>query len=192
VLGLEFSVVRPASGHGRYEGELRTLSVRADLHSTRRGQELCEPARLPRGIARHRDRRGGRLVVAINDDEVAVEPPAPVDVIFPVLYGPFGEDGSAQALAELTGVPYVGANVFASAAAMDKDAHIRRCPSFVVAYSGLCADALTPARRRMRIRRRAPPPLTPPATVGTAVAALVEQALHRSPPMARGIVLRPR
>jgi D-alanine-D-alanine ligase len=64
---------------------------------------------------------GGRLVVAFDDD-AAVEPPAPVDVIFPVLHGPFGEDGSVQGLAELAGVPYVGANVFASAAAMDKDA----------------------------------------------------------------------
>jgi D-alanine-D-alanine ligase len=63
---------------------------------------------------------GGRLIVAFVD--VAVTPPAPVDVIFPVLHGPFGEDGSVQGLAELAGVPYVGANVFASAAAMDKDA----------------------------------------------------------------------
>jgi D-alanine-D-alanine ligase len=64
---------------------------------------------------------GGRLVVASRDDK-AVEPPAPVDVIFPVLHGPFGEDGSVQGLAELAGVPFVGASVFASAAAMDKDA----------------------------------------------------------------------
>jgi D-alanine-D-alanine ligase len=64
---------------------------------------------------------GGRLIVAFDDD-AAVEQPAPVDVIFPVLHGPFGEDGSVQGLAELAGVPYVGANVFASAAAMDKDA----------------------------------------------------------------------
>lgn len=63
---------------------------------------------------------GGRLIVA--SDDAAVEPPAPVDVIFPVLHGPFGEDGSVQGLAELAGVPYVGANVFASAASMDKDA----------------------------------------------------------------------
>ena len=62
---------------------------------------------------------GGRLVVASGD---AFEPPAPVDVIFPVLHGPFGEDGSVQGLAELAGVPFVGASVFASAAAMDKDA----------------------------------------------------------------------
>src|SRR5437660_1347561 len=63
---------------------------------------------------------GGRLVVA--SQEGAIEPPAPVDVIFPVLHGPFGEDGSVQGLAELAGVPFVGASVFASAAAMDKDA----------------------------------------------------------------------
>jgi D-alanine-D-alanine ligase len=64
---------------------------------------------------------GGRLVVASPDD-TAVEAPGPVDVIFPVLHGPFGEDGSVQGLAELAGVPFVGASVFGSAAAMDKDA----------------------------------------------------------------------
>jgi D-alanine-D-alanine ligase len=63
---------------------------------------------------------GGRLVVASGDP--AVEAPAPVDVIFPVLHGPFGEDGSVQGLAELAGVAFVGSSVFASAAAMDKDA----------------------------------------------------------------------
>ena len=63
---------------------------------------------------------GGRLVIASADS--SVEPPAPIDVIFPVLHGPFGEDGSVQGLAELAGVPFVGASVFASAAAMDKDA----------------------------------------------------------------------
>lgn len=63
---------------------------------------------------------GGRLVMA--SPQAAVEPPGPVDVIFPVLHGPFGEDGSVQGLAELAGVPFVGASVFASAAAMDKDA----------------------------------------------------------------------
>ncbi len=44
-----------------------------------------------------------------------------VDVVFPVLHGPFGEDGTVQGLLELAGVPYVGAGVLASAVAMDKD-----------------------------------------------------------------------
>ena len=44
-----------------------------------------------------------------------------VDVVFPILHGPFGEDGTVQGLLELAGVPYVGAGVFSSALAMDKD-----------------------------------------------------------------------
>jgi D-alanine-D-alanine ligase len=44
-----------------------------------------------------------------------------VDVVFPILHGPFGEDGTVQGLLELAGVPYVGAGVAASALCMDKD-----------------------------------------------------------------------
>ncbi|MEZ5116231.1 MAG: D-alanine--D-alanine ligase family protein [Candidatus Nanopelagicales bacterium] len=43
-----------------------------------------------------------------------------VDVVFPVLHGPWGEDGTVQGLLEMAGVPYVGSGVYASAAAMDK------------------------------------------------------------------------
>lgn len=42
------------------------------------------------------------------------------DVVFPVLHGPFGEDGTIQGLLELAGLPYVGGGVAASSAAMDK------------------------------------------------------------------------
>ena len=45
----------------------------------------------------------------------------PVDVVFPVLHGPMGEDGAVQGMLELAGVPYVGAGVLASAVGMDKD-----------------------------------------------------------------------
>jgi D-alanine-D-alanine ligase len=44
-----------------------------------------------------------------------------VDVVLPLLHGPFGEDGTVQGLLELAGVPYVGAGVLSSALAMDKD-----------------------------------------------------------------------
>ena len=44
-----------------------------------------------------------------------------LDVIFPVLHGPYGEDGTVQGLLELTDIPYVGAGVAASAISMDKD-----------------------------------------------------------------------
>jgi D-alanine-D-alanine ligase len=56
---------------------------------------------------------------------VAGSPPAAVlgriDVVLPILHGPFGEDGTVQGLLELAGVPYVGAGVAASALCMDKD-----------------------------------------------------------------------
>ena len=57
---------------------------------------------------------------------VAVEPGTAVqaleavDVVFPVLHGRFGEDGTIQGMLEMAGIPYVGPGVFASAAAMDK------------------------------------------------------------------------
>ena len=44
-----------------------------------------------------------------------------LDVIFPVLHGPYGEDGTVQGLLELADIPYVGAEVAASAISMDKD-----------------------------------------------------------------------
>ncbi len=44
----------------------------------------------------------------------------PVDVVFPVLHGKYGEDGTVQGLLELAGIPYVGPHVLASATAMDK------------------------------------------------------------------------
>lgn len=47
--------------------------------------------------------------------------PIDVDVIFPVLHGTFGEDGTIQGLLELADIPYVGAGVLGSAAGMDKD-----------------------------------------------------------------------
>src|ERR1700678_3336334 len=50
-----------------------------------------------------------------------------LDVIFPVLHGTFGEDGTIQGLFELADLAYVGSNVLASAASMDKDVMKRLC-----------------------------------------------------------------
>jgi D-alanine-D-alanine ligase len=47
--------------------------------------------------------------------------PGPLDVVFPVLHGSYGEDGTVQGLLELAGIPYVGAGVLGSAVGMDKD-----------------------------------------------------------------------
>lgn len=72
--------------------------------------------------------QSGQPVVLAGDptrrELVGVEPGAEalggVDVVFPVLHGAFGEDGTIQGLLELAGIPYVGAGVLASATAMDK------------------------------------------------------------------------
>lgn len=50
-----------------------------------------------------------------------------IDVVFPILHGTFGEDGTLQGLLELADLPYVGAGVLASSAAMDKDMMKRIC-----------------------------------------------------------------
>ena len=62
--------------------------------------------------------RGGLVVL---DPDRTGEVFAAVDVVFPVLHGPYGEDGTIQGLLEMAGVPYVGAGVLASAAGMDKE-----------------------------------------------------------------------
>jgi D-alanine-D-alanine ligase len=72
---------------------------------------------------------GGHALVLAGDPTlhtlVNVEPGADalggVDVVFPVLHGAFGEDGTIQGLLELAEIPYVGAGVLASATAMDKE-----------------------------------------------------------------------
>lgn len=63
---------------------------------------------------------GGELV-AVTPDATSLGALAEVDVVFPVLHGPMGEDGTLQGLLELAGIPYVGPGVLASAAAMDKE-----------------------------------------------------------------------
>jgi D-alanine-D-alanine ligase len=75
---------------------------------------------------------GGTAVSLVGDPEgrgfAVLEPGAAVgraltevDVVFPVLHGTYGEDGTIQGLLEMAGLPYVGSGVFASAASMDKE-----------------------------------------------------------------------
>ncbi|MGH2916686.1 MAG: D-alanine--D-alanine ligase family protein [Solirubrobacteraceae bacterium] len=64
-------------------------------------------------------RRGEPVTVALGAG------PEGIDVVFPVLHGPFGEDGTVQGLLECLDVPYVGAGVLASALCMDKIAFKR-------------------------------------------------------------------
>ncbi|HEY4007467.1 MAG TPA: D-alanine--D-alanine ligase family protein [Pseudonocardia sp.] len=84
-----------------------------------RGRELPEVSDTGTALALPGDpTRGGLLRL---DQGRAGELLGAVDVVFPVLHGPYGEDGTIQGLLELAGTPYVGAGVLASAAAMDKE-----------------------------------------------------------------------
>ncbi len=140
-----------------------------------REPQLLESARDPRlvrlnghgpAVALEPRPTGGELTSA--------EGPLRVDVIFPVLHGPMGEDGTVQGLLELADVPYVGAGVLGSALGMDKDAMKR-----------LLRDAKVPVTDFRTIRKsdfeRAPdaacalaaevgfPLFTKPANLGSSV-----------------------
>jgi D-alanine-D-alanine ligase len=64
-----------------------------------------------------------------------------IDVVLPILHGPFGEDGTVQGLLELAGVPYVGAGVTASALCMDKDL-----------FKSVCRDKGIPVTQSITLR----------------------------------------
>ena len=121
--------------------------------------------------------RDGRweLGTGSDDGSVAETLPVPtakvpatlgeVDVVFPVLHGPFGEDGTVQGLLELAGVPYVGAGVLGSALAMDKDV-----------FKAVMRDRGIPVTRNITLRRaQAPenpfgyPVFVKPARLGSSV-----------------------
>ncbi|OGD21008.1 MAG: D-alanine--D-alanine ligase A [Candidatus Aminicenantes bacterium RBG_16_63_16] len=97
------------------------------------------------------------------------------DIYFPVLHGPYGEDGTIQGLLEMAGVPYVGAGVLGSALGMDKSAtkSILRdhglpvVPCLVIREEEFRADA---GRLLGRIRRSLPLPLfVKPSNLGSSV-----------------------
>ncbi|MBE3109225.1 MAG: D-alanine--D-alanine ligase [Acidobacteria bacterium] len=102
-------------------------------------------------------------------------PELDADIYFPVLHGPYGEDGTIQGLLEMAGVPYVGAGVLGSALGMDKSAakSILRdhglpvVPCLVIREEDFRADA---GRLLGRIRRSLPLPLfVKPANLGSSV-----------------------
>ena len=100
-------------------------SVLAALDHDRYDTELIEIGRDGRWALPAADRRAEAPRSAAASLPIpAASAPATlgaVDVVLPILHGPFGEDGTVQGLLELAGVPYVGSGVAASALCMDKD-----------------------------------------------------------------------
>lgn len=97
---------------GRWQLESRTslLATGADASVVSLTRGLPEVSLAPRPA------EDGALALAVEAAEGLG-----VDVVFPVLHGPMGEDGTVQGLLELSGLPYVGAGVIGSAVGMDKD-----------------------------------------------------------------------
>jgi len=94
------------------------LQAQSDASRLRGGKEVFLPAR-PGGetllvVDRHKDHDES------TDVEIRSLATLTLDVVFPVLHGPYGEDGTVQGLLELAGVPFVGCGVLASAVSMDK------------------------------------------------------------------------
>jgi D-alanine-D-alanine ligase len=92
--------------------------TRGDPLQVLTGGQISMPQLLETGYRSVDDLSSGREIIP---GTLAAGLPE-VDVIFPVLHGPFGEDGTVQGLLELADIPYVGAGVMASAVGMDKAA----------------------------------------------------------------------
>lgn len=114
--------------------------MRSEAHRLRAGRELVLPAQPGDDTLMLVD-RGGQGADALG--RAAAVTGLAVDVIFPVLHGPYGEDGTIQGLLEMANVPYVGCGVLASAVGMDKDvmktvfrARGLRVPDWVVVKRG--------------------------------------------------------
>ena len=90
----------------------------SDLRIVNRSMPVVDPHRPQVALGLSADDCG---VLRFVDGDRAGEEIARVDVVFPVMHGTHAEDGTIQGLLELSGIPYVGPGVFASAAGMDKE-----------------------------------------------------------------------
>lgn len=95
---------------------------------------------------------------------------AVVDVVFPILHGPFGEDGTIQGLLKLAGVPFVGAGVLGSAVGMDKDVMKRLLRDAGIPIPGFLSFASNRPPKFKDVSRELGLPLfVKPANLGSSV-----------------------
>ncbi|MBI5038023.1 MAG: D-alanine--D-alanine ligase [Candidatus Kerfeldbacteria bacterium] len=97
-----------------------------------------------------------------------------LDVVFPVLHGPYGEDGTIQGLLELANIPYVGSGVLGSAVAMDKVVQKQVCQQLdipVVPYTSVKLDDLSKRRATVlrAVQQLGYPVFVKPANLGSSV-----------------------
>jgi len=94
------------------------IAIAADVINAGK-KELSEPTREAHLVAHP---GGDALMTVDRTEQGGLVSSLGLDVVFPVLHGPYGEDGTVQGLLELANLPYVGAGVLASAVGMDKAA----------------------------------------------------------------------
>ena len=99
--------------HDRYEA--------VPIHITKEGQWTLA-SHAPTAISAAEVHKQTRSEALQTIDPTSVLGGSGIDVVFPVLHGPYGEDGTVQGLLELANVPYVGSGVLGSAVGMDKAA----------------------------------------------------------------------
>jgi D-alanine-D-alanine ligase len=92
-----------------------------------------------------------------------------IDVVFPVLHGTFGEDGTVQGLLELADLPYVGAGVLASAVSMDKEMMKRVCAERLLPVVDYVTVARGDTEAVSRCRALPFPMFVKPANLGSSV-----------------------
>jgi D-alanine-D-alanine ligase len=122
--------------------------------------------------------RRGLFLIRETEHGETIENLVPLDVIFPVLHGTFGEDGTLQGLLELDGAAYVGAGVLGSAVGMDKGVfydvmiaqHIPVVETLVVLRSEIEKDIHQVMARAEQVSKPKPYPLfVKPANLGSSV-----------------------
>ena len=144
--------------------------TRSEMKALRAGREVHLLARPSEETILAIDRARGRA-----DDERAIVTGVGLDVIFPVLHGPNGEDGTVQGLLELANVPYVGCGVLASSVGMDKAlmkqvfgaAGLPQCAYLVVLRRRVLAETEVVAREA--IEQLGLPLFVKPANLGSSV-----------------------
>jgi D-alanine-D-alanine ligase len=105
-------------GSGRYE--VLPVGITREGAWISSGDPMCELESRARELAGHLLASSSRSGVAELDLAELPGDLGAADVVFPILHGPYGEDGTVQGMLELAGIPYVGSGVLASAVGMDK------------------------------------------------------------------------
>lgn len=112
------------------------------------------------------------MVINTEDGDLSLHTPA-IDVIIPVLHGPYGEDGTIQGLLEMTGIPYIGAGVLGSAVCMDKDVQKKLCKYAgipVVNYVSISMESAPEVVHILHEQNISYPCFVKPANLGSSVA----------------------